>query len=367
MASYPWAALRDLDVPVLVWSRVEADPAPRTPQEMVYGSAPVGAAAIANVLTRHGRRFRTTIGPEPSTAAAAWLRAARVAAALRGATFAHLGGDVWPGMLDVALDRDRLLATVGARFVDVEPDWTAGPAPLLGDATDAMGADQALRSQAVAGAIVEACRAIDAGAGAIHCHGAAFAQNPDVGVVCCLAASLLAAEGRPLACTGDDCTAVALFLAQQFGDGAQYLELDAPAVALDACLVTSGGEGDPRMASPDHPVRACENRFFSGVAGRGAAVEFVLRPGPATAIGFTPVGESFRVVAAEVMVADEAPPALGVPRAYVRFAGGATAGFDWWCDAGVNHHLALAPGHHGDALAALAEILGIELRLRRWP
>lgn len=366
MASYPWGALEDLDVPVVVWSRVEADPDPRSPQEMVYGSAPVGATAIANVLARHRRRYRSAIGPELSPRALALLRAAGIAAALRTATFAHIGGEIWPGMLDVTLDRGRLAEVCGARFVDVEPDWSAAPIALLGTDELAVDADVARRSGAVAGAIVQACRAAGIGAGAIHCHGAAFAQNPDAGVVCCLASSVLASEGRPLACTGDDCTAVALYLAQRMGGAAQYLELDAPSAARDACLVTSGGEGDLRMASADHPVRACENRFFSGLHGRGAAVEFVLRPGPVTAIAFTPIADTFRLIAAEASVLSEAPPPLGVPRGYVRFGRGARPGFDWWCEAGANHHLALAPGHHGETVAALAEILGVESRVQKW-
>ena len=170
-----------------------------------------------------------------------------------------------------------------------------------------------------------------------------------------------------MACTGDDCTAVALFLAQRMGGAAQYLELDAPSASRDACLVTSGGEGDLRMASADHPVRACENRFFSGLHGRGAAVEFVLRPGPVTAVAFTPIADTFRLIAAEASVLPEPPPALGVPRGYLRFGDGSRSGFDWWCEAGANHHLALAPGRHADTVTALAEILGIESRVRKWP
>lgn len=366
MASYPWAALEDLDVPAVVWSRVEADPDPRSPQEMVYGSAPVGATAIANVLARHRRRYRSAIGPELSPRALALLRAAGIAAALRTATFAHIGGAIWPGMLDVTLDRERLAEVCGARFVEVEPDWSAEPIGLLGGDQLAVGTDVARRSSAVAGAIVQACRAAGIRAGAIHCHGAAFAQNPDVGVVCCLASSVLATEGRPMACTGDDCTAVALFLAQRMGGAAQYLELDAPRASRDACLVTSGGEGDLRMASADHTVHACENRFFSGLHGRGAAVDFVLRPGPVTAVAFTPIADTFRLIAAEAQILADPPPPLGVPRGYLRFPMGAQPGFDWWCEAGANHHLALAPGHHGETVVELADILGVESRVQKW-
>jgi L-arabinose isomerase len=363
MAAIPWAALALLDVPVVVWSRVEADPSPGDVPELVYGSAPVGATAIGNVLARHGRVFRSAIGPELGPRALDLLRAARASHALRGAVFAHLGGSVWPGMLDVELDRGEFEETFGARIVDVEPDWSAPPLPLPGEGADALDADVARRSAAAAGAIVTACDRAGAVAGAIHCHGAGFAQNPDVGVVCCAASTLLASRGVPMACTGDDCTAVALFLAAQFGGAAQYLELDAPKESLDACLFTSGGEGDLRLAASGEPIRACENRFFSGLAGRGAAVEFVLAPGSVTLIAFTPAGGRFRVIAAHGEVLEQAPPALGIPRGYVRFPVGGRAGFDWWCEAGANHHLALTPGHHCGSVAAFAELHDLELRI----
>ena len=363
MAAFPWAAVEALAVPIVIWTQTGEDPDPRSPAEMVFESGPIGATAIGNVLARHGRTFRSTIGPDVGARALALLRAARASRSMRGAVFAHIGGAIWPGMLDVTLDRARFAAVFGARIADLEPDWTARAADLPGDGVEALEPTIAARSAEAAGAIVAACRRAGAVAGAIHCHGAAFAQNPEVGVVCCAASTLLATEGVPMACTGDDCTAVALFLAAQLGGAAQYLELDAPRRSLDACLVTSGGEGDLRLAAPDGPVRACENRFFSGLAGRGAAVEFVLRPGPVTLIAFTPIGEGFRVIAAHGEVLATAPPALGVPRGYVRFRCAAAEAFDWWCEAGANHHLALAPGHHGDAVRAFAEIHAIEARV----
>jgi len=361
MAAFPWAAVEQLSVPVVIWTRVDADPSPSDVPQLVYGSAPVGATAIGNVLARHGRAFRSTAGPDPGRRALALLHAARASRSLRGAAFAHVGGEIWPGMLDVTLDRSRFTAVFGAHIVDVEPDWSAPPAELPGVGADELDPQAAERSSATAGAIVAACRRAQAVGGAIHCHGSVFAQNPSAGVVCCAASTLLATQGIPMACTGDDCTAVALFLAQQLGGAAQYLELDAPKAALDECLCTSGGEGDLRMAADG--VRACENQFFSGAAGRGAAVDFVLRPGPATVIAFTPVGDGFRIIAAEVGVLADAPPPLGIPRGYVRFPGGALQGFDWWCEAGANHHLALTPGHHGDAVRDFATLHDIESRV----
>ena len=362
MAAFPWAALDLVQAPVVVWSRTETSPEPRSTSDVVYASSPIGAAAIGNVLARSGRPFRVASGPDLSERAAAFLRGARAAGSLRGAAFAHFGGDVWPGMLDVILDRGAFEKALGGRIVDLEPDWAAGPAGLPDGVEIGEIEPEALRrSLALAGAVRAACEEAGVVAGSFHCHGDAFAGNPAVGVVCCAAVNAMTAGGVPFACTGDDCTAVALFLAQSIGDSAQYLELDAPHDGLDACLVSSGGEGDLRLARDDAPIRLAANRFFSGKAGRGAALDFALRPGPATLVGFTPVGNGFRVIALEASVIDELPPDLGVPRGYVRFPGRqASRAFEAWCEAGANHHLALAPGHHAEALRAFAEITGIE-------
>ena len=82
-----------------------------------------------------------------------------------------------------------------------------------------------------------------------------------------------------------------------------------------------------------------------------------------TLIGFSPAPGGFRVVAAEADVLDEVPPDLGIPRGFVRFPVGAVDGFDWWCEAGANHHLALTRGRHAGAVQAFAEVSGIESRL----
>jgi L-arabinose isomerase len=363
MAAYPWAALEQLEVPVIIWSRVEQNPSPTDVPELVFASGPVGATAIGNVLARHRRTYRSTNGPHIGPRALDLLQASRTSRAMRGAVFAHLGGAIWPGMLDVMLDRYAFTQAFGARVIDLEPDWSAPPVPLPGEGVDELEPVAARRSAAVAGAILAACEQAGAVAGAIHCHGPSFAQNPEVGVVCCAASTLLASRGVPMACTGDDCTAVALFLAQQFGGTAQYLELDAPNDSLDACLLTSGGEGDLRLASPSYSPRVCGNHFFSGLAGRGAAVDFVLRPGPVTLIGFTPIGDHFRLIAAHADVLSDTPPHLGIPRGYIRFPDGARDGFDWWCEAGANHHLALTAGHHCGSIAAFAELHSLEVRV----
>ena len=92
-------------------------------------------------------------------------------------------------------------------------------------------------------------------------------------------------------------------------------------------------------------------------------MEFVLRPGPVTLLAFTPIGAGFRVIAAhgEVLAAATAAARHAARlRALSRRHG---AGFDWWCEAGANHHLALTPGHHCDTVRAFAELHAIEARV----
>ena len=361
MAATPWAALEQLDVPVVIWAQVEDDPSPGDVPSLVFGSGPVGATAIGNVLARHGRSFappsaRSRVGGR-------WRFCGRRGppTGCGGRCLHTSAGDIWPGMLDVSLDRDRFAEVFGARFVDIEPEWSAPPAALPGDGAEQLDPD----SRRPLGASPPA-RSLPRAGGRTWWPAPSTATDRPLPTIlpwvwCAVPrARCLQATACRWPVPATTALPVALFLAQQFGGAAQYLELDAPKGSLGACLLTSGGEGDLRLAAEGSRPRACQNRFFSGLAGRGAAVEFVLRPGPVTLIGFTPIGDSFRVIAAHAEVLAEAPPELGIPRGYVSFPGGAEAGFDWWCEAGANHHLALTPGHHGEVVRAFAALHSIE-------
>jgi L-arabinose isomerase len=364
MAAFSWAALEHHDWPVLIWSRVPSEPAPKTISEQVFETTNIGATAIGNVLARHRRVFSSVMGPNLTLRALAFIKAARTLATLRGGTLAHIGGMGWDSMLDVRLDPAHLEATLGLKIVQVMPDKSAAPVPEeTCPVEDGLDPEIYRRSRYLAGAIEAQVRSHGALGGSLHCHGDAMAQDSDFGVVGCLAANRLTREGRPFSCTGDDCVAVALVLGQHLAGAVQYMEMDPAYASVNAVMLSNGGEGDLRMARENPPVRVCPNRFFCGQAGYGTCHDFVIAPGPASLINFTPIGDTYRVIVAEGEVLEELPPDLGMPRCFFRFGDTpAAAGFDRWCEAGANHHLGLVHGHHAYALRQFAHMACIEFR-----
>ena len=359
MAATPWAALQNHDLPLVVWSQAPENPFPPTITKQVSETGSVGALAIGNVLVRHQRLFVSTSGPVISERAQQFLSGARAAAHLSGAKLAHIGGS-WAGMLDVMLDYDALEKKMGLRFQSLDPDDT-GP-PISEDKLSIVDLDPDIyeKSCLLAGHIVAAVERENIIGGAIACHGDWISENPKYGVVACLAVNYLTRHNIPFACTGDDCTAVALCLAIALGGTAQYFEMDPPNPQLNAVMLSSGGEGDLRLASSCPAPKLCHNHFFDGHFGHGIAHDFILAPGPATLINFTPIGDNFKIIAAEGEVLEEQPPALGMPRTLFRFAGPVRDAFDAWCEAGANHHLALTMGHHGLASKTFSNAKRIE-------
>lgn len=365
-ANIPWAAVEACRRPTLIWTRFDPDNLARDPVHGVYNSMPVGAAAIGNVLMRENVDFLSCTGPQLTARALIFLRAAGLAAQLDGGKIAHFGEESFPGMLDVLLDPAALAERLGIRIEHVSIACPANAtmmegalAEIASEPNDVLASERSLRLAAGMQIAADNDKFV---AASITCHGPSFARNADVGVVGCLGASMLFSRGIPVACTGDDCTAVALAIANLLGGAAHYCEFDTPYLEADALLVSNGGEGDIRMARDNPPPKLRPNPVFPGIAGNGTAVDFVLRSGPYTAINFTPDPGGFRIIVAEGEVLEDLPILEGLPRGLFRFSVPASLGFDQWLEAGANHHLALAPGHHGEVLRHFAMLKRLTFR-----
>jgi L-arabinose isomerase len=214
------------------------------------------------------------------------------------------------------------------------------------------------RSRRVAAAIVSAAEAADLDAVAVRCHSEVVGSHPGFGVMACLGVSELCSRGIPATCTGDMVTAVAMFLATRLGGAAQYFEVDGPDLARDALLLSNGGEIDLRWVRADS-VGLVEQRFFSGVAGRGLAFRGVVEPGPATLIAFTPEPNGWRLITLEGDVLEAHLAGFPVPHAFLRSARRVGAAFAALGDAGTPHHVALTPGHVADVIAALCTLVSV--------
>jgi L-arabinose isomerase len=104
-----------------------------------------------------------------------------------------------------------------------------------------------------------------------------------------------------------------------------------------------------------------------GIGGREDPVRLVFdaRPGPATVVGLTDLGDRFRLVANEIEVVAPAEPLpkLPVARAVWRPAPDLRTSTEAWLTAGGPHHTVLSSAVGTEELADLADMLGTELLL----
>ena len=102
-------------------------------------------------------------------------------------------------------------------------------------------------------------------------------------------------------------------------------------------------------------------KTYHGKPGSGASVEFSLRTGPITmlSLGVTAGGRFKFVVAEGESVRGPIPP-TGNTNTHGRFGPDVRAFLKRWAAEGPTHHFALGVGRHGQTLARLAGVLGIE-------
>lgn len=363
--SHAIVALDGIDAPVVIWNAplVTELGTDLTQAEATVNSTQVAAVMVANALVRVGRAFSTvTAAPADHDAMERLRRTVRGAAAaqsLRG-TVALAVGEPIPGYLDVEAT-DAELEQLGVKAVrvaaaELEEAFTAA-VPERGAGWRAE-ADE--RSAQLAGALVALVERHGASYGTVNCHGPCFRRNEVVGIPACFAVSLLAERDVPFSCTGDLPTALALRIARTLAGAALYCEFYAPEHSSGLMLLAAGGEGDPALADPEHPIRVEPNAHYPGVNGLGSGVAFALAPGPATVLSLSPAPGTWRLAWATGEIVETRYPRMGGPNAMFRFdSGGAGEAGERWISSGATHHNALAPGRLDVELEALASAIGV--------
>lgn len=374
--SYARRALAGSDAPVVIWNApsIRRFPDDLHQDEATVHSTSIGALMYGNVRVREGRPVPVvTAGHDDPAAIDALLRTVRAVAAagaLRGATFLRLGDPI-PGYLDVEASADQL-AQLGVRELAVERDaWAERVATVsVEDASELLvsvrtrwagdpGPQAHLRAR-VALALARALDEADAMGGTVNCHGPWFRRSPDVGITACLGAACQTEAGRPIACTGDQPTAIALALARRMAGAALYCEAYAPEIDTGLVLVAAGGEGDPAWAEPSGRVRLEANDHYPGERGEGTSVAFSLRPGPATLLSLSPTSDGWILAWGPGEVVETRYRDMRGPNAMFCFdSGPGQEALSRWIVSGATHHNALTPGRLDVEVPALAQALGI--------
>jgi len=303
-------------------------------------------------------------GGEILSRAMAFLRAAALKSRLRRARVG-LGGHRVAGMTEVAVNEIALKKAIGPRIVPLDlPQLLARADEMPADQASALWRDVVARSGAckVADEVGhDSLRVYLAIRELIDQHGLdalAIGCYPHLMGRVCLAASLLADEGVPLACEGDANGAVAqLILTQLTGEpthNTDWLDpMDDGTIVFSHC-----GNGSFSLAENPDKIRLATVRLMD----QGVCAQFPAKPGQVTLLNLMPTRDGYQCALLEGHAVSTEMVFPGNPlRVQFEYAPGEL--IDWGYAEGVGHHWIIGYSHVGDAVRNWAKIVGGSVRL----
>lgn len=333
---------------------------------------------IANVFKRAGVRFFQITGmidddPVCWSEVHAWIDAARVASGMRGNRLG-LMGHYYAGMLDIYSDLTLQCASFGTHIEIIEVDELADrrrrvtPAEILAQRREFQEAfdiqpgcshedlDEAARTAVALDSIVAKHRL---GSMAYYYKGTGVLENELAVASMILGASLLTADGVPVAGEYEIKNAQAMKIMDLFGAGGSFTEYYAMDYTDDVVLMGHDGPGHIAISEGRTKVRPLE--LYHGKVARGVSVEMAVKHGPVTLLS---VIESTNGRLAFLCAEAESVPGpileIGNTNSRYRFPGGARNFVNNWNASGPAHHWAVGVGHIAQRIAKLGALLGLE-------
>ena len=334
---------------------------------------------IANVFKRTGIPFHQVTGvleedPVCWNEISGWLDAARVANVM---SHNRLGlmGHYYNGMLDIATDTTRQIATFGGHMEIVEVEELAS---LRREVSDAEAKSRVtefretfdVQADCAEEELVRAARtslALDAlvakknlGSLAYYHMGSGCPELEDVISSVILGNSLLTARGIPVAGEYEVKNVQAMKILDTFGVGGSFTEYYAMDFADDVVLMGHDGPGHIAIASSKTKVRPLG--VYHGKVGNGLSVEMSVKHGPVTLLSVVEDrdGSIFFLVAEGESVPGPILE-IGNTNSRYRFPIGARAFVNSWNSHGPAHHCAVGVGHIRSNLTKLAALLNIRI------
>lgn len=337
---------------------------------------------MANAFARCGVDFRSVSGYLEDDRAwgriARWVKAAGVRAALRHGRHGLLG-HLYPGMMDVSSDPTLVSAQLGGHVEILEiDDLRVRVEQVTATETDermALARDVFTVHESVVeddfrwGATVSVAldrlvEDFDLNSLAYYHRGLDGETHERVGAGMILGASLLTARGIPTCGEYELRTSLAMLVMDRIGAGGSFTELQA--LNFHDNVVEMGHDGPAHLAiCSAHPLLRGLG-VYHGKRGWGVSVEFDVAHGPVTTFGLGQLRDgTFRLVASEGQVVPGPLLAIGNTTSRVDFGGDPGEWTDAWSASGVAHHWALGTGHRVAELEAVADLLGLELKVVR--
>jgi len=174
----------------------------------------------------------------------------------------------------------------------------------------------------------------------------------------CLAASLLADEGIPMACEGDVNGAAGQFVLQLLtGQPTHHTDWLNP-LPDGTVIFTHCGSGSFSLAHDPASISLRDVRLM----GQGVCALFTARPGPVTLLSLIPIPDGYQLalLEGEALPAEMVFPGNPVRVQFDRPVGELLA---WIHEAGIGHHWMIGMGHVGQTVRDWAAIAGPALRL----
>ncbi|SEP02936.1 L-fucose/L-arabinose isomerase family protein [Amycolatopsis saalfeldensis] len=337
---------------------------------------------MANTFRRVGVEFRSVSGyledERAWTRIGRWIKAAGVRAAFRHGRHGLLG-HLYPGMMDVSTDPTLVSAQLGGHVEILEVDDLRVRVEQVTDAETGARMELARKVFTVDESVVDedfawgarvsvALDRLVADFGldslAYYHRGLDGEAHERVGAGFILGASLLTARGIPAVGEYELRTSLAMLLMDRLGAGGSFTELQA--LNFRDNVVEMGHDGPAHLAiSASRPLLRGLG-VYHGKRGWGVSVEFDVKHGPVTLCGLAQGRDgTFSIVASEGEVVPGPLLEIGNTTSRVDFGCDPGEWTDAWSASGIAHHWALGTGHRAGELAAVADLLGLDLTVVR--
>jgi len=335
---------------------------------------------MANAFHRCGIDFRSVSGYVEEQRAwdkiERWVRAAGVRAALRHGRHGLLG-HLYPGMMDVSADPTLVSAQLGGhveileiddlrvrveQVTEAETDARTALARDVFELDDSVVAEDFRWGARVSVALDRLVADFALDSLAYYHRGLDGEAHERVGAGMILGASLLTARGVPTCGEYELRTSLAMLVLDRLGAGGSFTELQA--LNFRDNVVEMGHDGPGHLAISDRRPLLRGLGVYHGKRGWGVSVEFDVKHGPVTAFGIGQLRDgTYKLVASEGTVVPGPLLAIGNTTSRVDFGRNPGEWVDEWSGTGIAHHWALGTGHRAGELAALADLLGLDLRV----
>jgi L-arabinose isomerase len=332
---------------------------------------------IANVLRRSGITFHQVTGmleddPVCWNEIRGWIDAARVASVM---SHNRLGlmGHYYNGMLDIATDITRQVATFGGHMEIVEVEELAVLRREISSAQAETRLDEfrktfdiqpdcseheLIRAAKTSLALDQLVADKNLGSLAYYHMGSGCPELEDVISSVILGNSLLTARGIPVAGEYEVKNVQAMKILDTFGVGGSFTEYYAMDFADDVVLMGHDGPGHITIASGRTKVRPLG--VYHGKVGSGLSVEMSVKHGPVTLLSVVEDQDgSIFFLAAEGQSVPGPILEIGNTNSRYRFPIGARGFVNDWNSHGPAHHCAVGVGHVIDRIEKLGKLLNV--------